>query len=169
MALLPEPIVEVVDPDTGEVVAAGAPGEVVVTLLNPAYPLLRLGTGDMAINGDPAPGSSRQEERTIILVGRSGEAVKVRGMFVHPNQLRFAVSQIAKAAAVQGVVTRTGSRDSFAVRIALEDEGGSAEMEERLKETVRQFCLVKVDEVQFVASDAIGADERGMIDARSWD
>lgn len=169
MQLLPEPIVEIVDPETGQVVGAGEAGEVVVTLLNPAYPLLRLGTGDMAINGDPAPGSSRQEERTIILVGRSGEAVKVRGMFVHPNQLRFAVGQVAQAGAVQGVVTRTGGRDSFTVRVALEREGGTAELEARLKEVVRQVCRVKVDDVQFVAAGAIGADERGMVDARSWE
>lgn len=169
MTLLPEPVVEIVDPETGQVVGPGAPGEVVVTLLNPAYPLLRLGTGDMAINGDPAPGRSRQEERTITLVGRSGEAVKVRGMFVHPNQLRFAVSQAVKAGAVQGVVTRTGGRDCFTVRIALEGEAGSAGLEERLKEIVRQFCLVKVDAVEFVAPGAIGADERGMVDARSWE
>lgn len=169
MELLPEPIVEIVDPETGQIVGPGLPGEVVVTLLNPAYPLLRLGTGDMAINGDPAPGSSRQEERTIILVGRSGEAVKVRGMFVHPNQLRFAVGQVAPASVVQGVVTRTQGRDCFTVRVALEGEGGSPGMEEQLKDTVRQFCLVKVDAVEFVAPDAIGAGERGMIDARSWE
>jgi hypothetical protein len=90
-------------------------------------------------------------------------------MFVHPNQLRFAVGQVAKAAAVQGVVTRTTGRDSFTVRVALEGGQGSAEMGERLKDAVRHLCLVKVDEVQFVAPGDIGAAERGMVDARSWE
>ncbi|MDT8307593.1 MAG: AMP-binding protein [Anaerolineae bacterium] len=168
LQLLPEPIVELVDPETGQVVAAGAPGEVVVTLLNPAYPLLRLGTGDMAINGDPAPGSSRQEERTIILVGRSGEAVKVRGMFVHPNQLRFAVGQVVQAAAVQGVVTRAGDRDVFTVRVALQEDSDTGELAARLKEAVRQVCRVSVDDVRFIGPDEIGAEERGMLDERTW-
>jgi phenylacetate-CoA ligase len=169
MQLLPEPIVEIVDPETGALVSAGAPGEVVVTLLNPAYPLLRLGTGDMAINADPAPGTSRQEDRSIILVGRSGEAVKVRGMFVHPNQLRFAVGQVTKARAVQGVVTRSSGRDCFTVRIALEDESGTAALDEQLKQAIRQMCLVKVDQVDFVAPEVIAADARGMVDGRSWE
>lgn len=170
MALLPEPIVEIVDPETGQVVGAGQPGEVVVTLLNPAYPLLRLGTGDMAINGDPAPGRSRQEERTIILVGRSGEAVKVRGMFVHPNQLRFAVAQVAPAGAVQGAVTRTGGRDQFIVRVALaEGNAGTEELAARIGEAVRQLCLVKADEVQFVGPEVIAPGARGMVDERSWE
>lgn len=170
MELLPEPIVEIVDPETGQVVGAGQPGEVVVSVLNPAYPLLRLGTGDMAINGDPAPGSSRQEERTIILVGRSGEAVKVRGMFVHPNQLRFAVSQVGKPAAVQGLVSRTGGRDWFTVRVAMpEEEAGTEDLAARIGEAVRQVCRVKADDVQFVGPEAIAPGARGMVDERSWE
>jgi phenylacetate-CoA ligase len=170
MELLPEPIVEIVDPETGQVVGPGEPGEVVVTLLNPAYPLLRLGTGDMAINGDPAPGRSRQEARTIILVGRSGEAVKVRGMFVHPNQLRFAVSQVAQPAALQGAVSRSGGRDHFTVRVAMTAEAaGTEELAARIGEAVRQVCRVKVDDVQFVDADAIAPGARGMVDERSWE
>jgi len=110
MQLLPDPIIELLDPETGEPVPAGSPGEVVVTNDSRVYPLIRLGTGDMAINIDPNPGQSSQEERAITLVGRSGEARKVRGMFVHPNQLRFAVGQvtgaIGGASGVQGVVSR---------------------------------------------------------------
>ena len=89
MPLLPQPIIQVVDPDTGRTVGPGEVGEVVVTNFSHHYPLIRLGTGDMAVNMDPNPGGSKQEERAIILVGRRGEAVKVRGMFVHPNQLFY--------------------------------------------------------------------------------
>ena len=86
MRLLPEPIIQVVDPDTGASVGPGETGEVVVTNFNRLYPLIRFGTGDLAMNIDPRPGESAQAERAIILVGRRGEAVKVRGMFLHPNQ-----------------------------------------------------------------------------------
>ncbi|UCC51777.1 MAG: phenylacetate--CoA ligase family protein [Anaerolineaceae bacterium] len=79
MQLLPEPVVQVVNPDTGQSVGPGETGEVVVTNFSHVYPLIRFGTGDMGVNIDPRPGESDQEERSVILVGRRGEAVKVRG------------------------------------------------------------------------------------------
>ena len=168
MQLFPMPIVQVVDPETGKTVGAGEAGEIVVTSLDPAYPLIRLGTGDMAVNVDPKPGESRQEERGIILVGRSGDAVKVRGMFVHPNQLRFAVAQVLQASAVQGVVTRPELRDYFQVRVVPAGEVADAEAAaEQIKAAVRQVCRVRADEVVFV--DSIPEGARGMVDERSWD
>jgi phenylacetate-CoA ligase len=167
MTLLPSPIVEIVDPETGKRVGAGEAGEVVVTNFDHAYPLIRLGTGDMAMNVDPKPGTSKQEERGLILVGRSGEAVKVRGMFVHPNQLRFGVAQVLQAQAVQGVVTRPETRDHFLLRVVptaeLADPAAAAE---GVKQAVRQVCRVRVDEVSFV--DAIPEGAPGMVDERSW-
>ncbi len=171
MALLPEPIVQVVDPQTGLSVGAGEAGEVVVTTLDPAYPLIRLGTGDMAINLDPDPGQSSQNQRAIILVGRSGEAVKVRGMFVHPNQLRFAVGQFAAIQAIQGVVTRPEpSRDHFVVRIVLVDPtAASPGLAEIMQDTIRQSCRVRADEIIFTTADALPQGAPGMVDERTWE
>lgn len=169
MQLLPLPIVQVVAPDTGQSVGPGETGEVVVTNLDPAYPLIRLGTGDLAVNVDPAPGRSRQEERSLILVGRSGEAVKVRGMFVHPNQLRFAVVQVVRGATVQGVVDREEHRDRFTVRVALAAPAqGTTELAAAIGEAVRQTCRVRVDEVEFVPAEAIPAGAAGIVDRRQW-
>ena len=170
LTLLPAPIIQVVAPDTGKQVGPGEAGEVVVTNFNKAYPLIRFGTGDMAIFNDPAPGQSKQEERTITLVGRSGEAVKVRGMFVHPNQLRFAVSQVMAFQAVQGVITRPELRDAFVIRIAPQESPADADaLIARIKDQVRQVCRVRVDEVQFVTPDAIPDGSPIMLDQRSWD
>jgi phenylacetate-CoA ligase len=169
MQLLPLPIVQVVAPDTGQSVGPGEAGEVVVTNLDPAYPLIRLGTGDLAVNVDPNPGLSCQQDRSIILVGRSGEAVKVRGMFVHPNQLRFAAAQVAPGAAVQGVVDRADQQDTFELRVALaEGDAGSDVLAGALQEAVRQACRVRVDRVKFVAADAITAGAPGLVDRRHW-
>ena len=118
MRLIGEPIIQVCDPDTGEIVDSGGTGEVVVTLFEKAYPLIRYGTGDMAMNMDPNPGVSAQTDRSIILVGRSGDAVKVRGMFVHPNQVRAALGQVAPGATFQGIVTRPEARDHLELRVA---------------------------------------------------
>lgn len=166
MPLLPEPVVQVVDPETGGDVAPGTPGEVVVTNFNRAYPLIRIGTGDMAILLDPKPGSSRQEERALILVGRSGEAKKVRGMFVHPNQLRFAVGQLLPGAAVQGAVSHDDAgKDFFVVRVAAED-GGQADA---IAEAVRGVSRLRVDRVEFVGAGGLSAAAPGMVDDRRWD
>lgn len=170
MQLLPRPIIQVVDPDTGQNVGPGEVGEVVVTNLNAAYPVIRLGTGDMAVNVDPNPGHSQQEERAIILVGRRGEAVKVRGMFVHPNQVRFALNQIVAFTGFQGIITHPETRDYFKLQVALApgQEGDRAELAEKIKAQVRGVCRVTVDEVVFVEPDAIAADAPGMTDQREW-
>jgi phenylacetate-CoA ligase len=169
MQLLSEPIVEVVDPDTGQPVGAGETGEVVATNFSRVYPLIRIGTGDMAMNVDPNPGQSAQEERAIILVGRSGDAAKVRGMFVHPNQLRFAAGQIPGVKSVQGVVRRPEHKDHFSVRIEVEGEVDEATVAEQLQGAVRNLCRVRVDEVEFVSEGTITADTPGMLDERTWD
>lgn len=171
MDLLPEPIIELADPDTGQLVGAGEVGEIVVTGFSKVYPLIRLGTGDLAINVDPLPGESVQEERQIIIVGRRGDALKVRGMFVHPTQLRFAVAQVSMMLgihpppAVQGVVTRPDpQRDFLTIRVATAE---NPNLEDALREAIHQACRVRVDAVVFVAE--IDEGERMMVDGRAWD
>ena len=170
MQLLPLPVVQVVAPDTGQSVGPGEAGEVVVTNLDPAYPLIRFGTGDLAVNADPDPGQSCQQDRSIILVGRSGEAVKVRGMFVHPNQLRFAAAQVAPGAAVQGVVDRHEHQDNFELRVALPASVGASDaLAGLIQEAVRQACRVRVDRVDFIAASALPEGAPGLVDLRRWD
>ena len=135
----------------------------VVTNFSRAYPLIRLGTGDMAVNIDPNPGASRQEERALMLVGRKGEAVKVRGMFVHPNQLRFAAGQVVPFTAIQGVVTRPEAQDEFVVRIVTM-HGIKLRCS---KQRLRRACRVGVDTIAYV--DEIEAGAPGMLDLRDWD
>ena len=173
MRLLPEPIIQVVDPDSGASVGPGETGEVVVTNDNQLYPLIRFGTGDLAMNIDPRPGESAQAERAIILVGRRGEAVKVRGMFLHPNQLRFAAAQVPGVGAVQAVVTRPdGVRDHLALRVAAplppgegQGEGSHAALAEALKAAVQGVCRVRVDEASF---GEVTADAPIIMDERDW-
>jgi phenylacetate-CoA ligase len=169
MRLLKTPIVQVVDPETGQSVGPGEAGEVVVTTFNETYPLIRFGTGDLAMSLDPAPGKSRQEDRSIILVGRVGDAVKVRGMFVHPNQLRFALSQVAGIARAQAVVTRPENRDSLTLRVVPADASADREMLTKgLGVAVQSACRVKVDEVKFVSPTALDEGGALIVDERVW-
>lgn len=157
MRLLETAIIQIVNPETGERTPAGESGEVVVTTFNKVYPLIRLGTGDLAINVDPAPGQSRQGERSIILVGRVGDAVKVRGMFVHPNQLRFAVGQVAGVKAFRAVVTRPANRDDFTLQLVTDEGVDRAAVQTAAVQAVRSVCLIKVDAVEFVEQLEEGA------------
>lgn len=167
MQLLPQPIIEVVDPETGQPVGAGETGEVVATNFSRAYPLIRIGTGDMAMNMDPNPGQSQQTERSIILVGRSGEAAKVRGMFVHPNQLRFATGQVPGVQKVQGVVSRPEHKDHFLLRVEAADVD-QATVAEQVKTAVQGLCRVRVDDVEFLVPGTLGENAPGMVDERDW-
>jgi phenylacetate-CoA ligase len=166
--LLAAPIIQVVDPDTGQEVGPGEVGEVVVTNFSRIYPLIRYGTGDMAVNVDPNPGQSRQEERSIILVGRRGEAVKVRGMFVHPNQVRFAAASIPTILATQVIITRPELRDNVTIRAEVKDGQGSDALAEQLFGAFQAACRVKADRVEFVAPDTIDPQEPGVYDQRQW-
>ncbi len=159
-------VIELVDRDTGKRVGARAPGEVVVTTFNETYPLIRLGTGDMAVYTDDSL-------KNILLVGRAGEAVKVRGMFVHPNQLKLAASKFPAIARVQGVVTRPDKlRDDFALKVELADESAPADREKLRAEysaAVQGVCRVSVDRVEFIAKGSLPENARGMVDERKWE
>jgi phenylacetate-CoA ligase len=169
MRLLKDPIIQVVNPETGEPAGPGETGEVVVTTFNETYPLIRLGTGDLAVNVDPAPGESRQEERSIILVGRVGDAVKVRGMFVHPNQLGFALRQVPGIARAQAVIARPENRDQLTLRVVLADETADREaLSQGLSVAVQSACRVRVDGVEFIAAGALDEDAAPILDERSW-
>lgn len=169
MQLLDSSIIQVVNPDDGKNVNPGEVGEIVVTNFDKTYPLIRLGTGDLAMNIDPSPGKSRQSERSIILVGRVGDAVKVRGMLVHPNQLRFSVGQLPGIAAFQAVVSRIGHRDSLLLKAVLSEKDQNLDMiREHLIQAVRSTCRINVDQIDFVGQNEIDQNEPLIIDQRSW-
>jgi phenylacetate-CoA ligase len=82
-------IIEIVRPGTGEPVAPGDTGEIVVTLFNHDYPLIRFATGDMSamLVDAPASGCGRTNVRIKGWMGRADQTTKVRAMFVHPAQV----------------------------------------------------------------------------------
>jgi phenylacetate-CoA ligase len=170
MRLLSRPIIQVVNPETGQSAGPGETGEVVVTTFNETYPLIRLGTGDLAINLEPAPGESRQADRSIILVGRVGDAVKVRGMFVHPNQLVFALRQVSGIERAQAVVTRPENRDRLTLRVVLSDEAADREaVSNEVGVAVQSACRVKVDRVEVIPASVLDEDAQAIVDERSWE
>jgi phenylacetate-CoA ligase len=161
--IMPLMYLQIVDPQTGQEVEPGSTGEVVATTFNKAYPLVRFGTGDL---GALAPDLVDGQQHLLGLFGRSGEAIKVRGMFLHPNQLRAATMAFPVISAIQAVITRSDDhRDVVTVRVELSDESQAAEIAEELKVLAQQAIRLRIDEVVVVPAGTIG-NERTVLDKR---
>lgn len=110
-------IVEIVRPGSDRPVPDGEVGEVVVTSLNPDYPLLRFATGDMSAI---LPGQSpcgRTNRRIKGWMGRADQTTKIKGMFVRPEQVELLVSRHAEIARARVIASRDGEMDVMTVQI----------------------------------------------------
>ncbi len=117
MILSEDLILEIVRPGTGDPVPDGEVGEVVVTSLNPAYPMIRLSTGDLSA---VLPGQSpcgRTGMRIKGWMGRADQRTKVKGMFVDPRQIAELTARHRQIARARLVVSRDGELDAMTLRV----------------------------------------------------
>lgn len=153
-------IVEIADPETGKVLPDGEVGEVVVTTFNRAYPLIRFGTGDLSVAERDANG----ERFLRALVGRSGEALKVRGMFLHPNQLRLIGNAFPQVDGIAATVQRSDG-DHLFVQVMLA-EGQPVEdivaFKVRFGEVFKQLARLRADNIEIVPSGTLKSGERSL-------
>ncbi|HEV3365219.1 MAG TPA: AMP-binding protein [Acidimicrobiia bacterium] len=166
--LTEDAMVEIVEPGTGERLETGEIGEVVVTSFSPSYPLVRFGTGDLAALlpepcscGLPSPILSR-------LAGRIGDAVKVRGLFLHPGQVESAIDAIGGIGRYQVAVRRAGLRDELVVRIEVDGDGGEG-VPERIEQRAREVWRVRPDRVETVPFGTLPEGGKVLVDERIWD
>lgn len=110
-------IVEIVRPGTGNPVPAGEVGEIVVTTLNPDYPLIRFATGDMSAIMDGTSPCGRTNTRIKGWMGRADQTTKIKGMFVRPEQVAAFVSTHPDIARARVIATRNGEMDEMTVKI----------------------------------------------------
>jgi phenylacetate-CoA ligase len=167
--LLDSLYIEIADPTSGEPVPLGEIGEIVVTTFNKAYPLLRFGTGDL---GALAPQSAPEcdgGQQLLGLYGRSGDAIKVRGMFLHPNQLLGAKMQFPQIKHIQAIITRPANSDYVTLRVELQDGADGTDLPEKLKELARVAVRLRIDDVEIVEAGGIDPSERTVQDQRDWD
>lgn len=110
-------IVEIVRPGTGDPVADGEVGEVVVTTLNPDYPLIRFATGDLSavLPGDSPCG--RTNMRIKGWMGRADQTTKIKGMFVRPEQVAALVARHPEVAKARVIAQRDGEMDAMVVQL----------------------------------------------------
>ncbi|MDN2565034.1 AMP-binding protein [Aquibium sp. A9E412] len=156
-------ILEIVRPGTDDAVPAGEVGEVVVTSLNPAYPMVRLGTGDLsAVLAGPSP-CGRTNTRIKGWMGRADQRTKVRGMFVDPRQVAEVVARHAGIARARLVVTREGERDlmTLTVEPVAGEAPDTAAIEATLRDVTKLGGRVAVAEAGTLPNDGkVIADER---------
>ncbi|HYZ88077.1 MAG TPA: AMP-binding protein [Myxococcales bacterium] len=168
MHLHPEAIVEVLDLESGKPAAPGQPGEIVATIFDPAYPLIRFATGDIGALAAPSPCAClRTAPKLAGLVGRVGDAVKVKGMFIRGAEIEKALKTFP-VARFQAVVTRDQHQDHLEYVLELA-EGTSADdaLFSRISETLREAVKVRGD-VRAVPPGTIPQGAKRIDDRRTW-
>ena len=159
-------IVEIVRPGTGDPVPEGEVGELVITTLNPDYPLIRLGTGVLsAILPGTCP-TGRTGQRIKGWMGRADQTTKIRGMFVHPGQVAEIVKRFPEVTKARLVVTGEMANDQMALHVettALTDAG----LKTRLSDAVRDVTKLR-GEVHLLVPGSLANDGKVIEDARSY-
>ena len=159
-------IVEIVRPGTGDPVPEGEVGELVITTLNPAYPLIRFGTGDLsAILPGMCP-TGRTGQRIKGWMGRADQTTKIRGMFVHPGQVAEIIKRFPSVTKARLVVSGEMANDQMALHV--ETSGVSDEaLKTLISEAVRDVTKLRGD-VYLVAPGSLANDGKVIEDARSY-
>jgi phenylacetate-CoA ligase len=159
-------LVEVCDLDTGRGLWNGEEGQVVYTLFRSGYPLVRIGTGDLSAFVPEPCECGRPTPRIVGWLGRVGEAVKVRGMFLHPRQVRSVMAEVPEVARYRFVVEREEHRDVLRCEFVPAAGTDAASLAESLKERVRSALRFNA-EVEAVES--LDPDAPVLVDTRTWE
>jgi phenylacetate-CoA ligase len=156
-------IVEIVRPGTGDPVPEGEVGEVVVTTLNPDYPLIRFATGDLSA---VLPGRSpcgRTNLRIRGWMGRADQTTKIKGMFVRPEQVAALVARHPEVIRARIIATREGEMDAMTVRLET-PAGDPARYEGSVIETLKMRGRVEI-----VPPGSLPNDGKVIEDLRRYD
>jgi len=159
-------IVEIVRPGTGDPVAAGEVGEVVVTTLNPDYPLIRFGTGDLSAVLEGSCPTGRSNTRIKGWMGRADQTTKIRGMFVHPGQIADIVKRFPEVARARLVVTGEMANDAMTLKVETAC-GGPDALALKIGEAIRDVTKLRGD-VEFFLPGSLPNDGKVIEDARSY-
>lgn len=160
-------IVEILDPQTGEAMPEGAPGEVVVTTSNKVYPLIRFGTGDLSsLAADPCP-CGRTSPRLTRILGRADQVTKVKAMFVHPSQVQRVIDSHPEIARGRLLVERPKDQDIMTLEVELKaqaPEGFIGAVEQTLREVTKLKGAVRTLE-----PGTLPEGHKTIEDVRKWD
>lgn len=168
MHLGEDAIVQVCDPQTGEPLPPGHIGEIVATVNNATYPMLRFATGDLTVIDDARCPCGRTSPRMLGWRGRADEVTKVRGMFIHPRQADEVAGRVQGIQRHQVVVGREGHQDTLTFRVELVEGAAAAAVSRELEAAIRDVMKLR-GRVEVTPPGAIAGDARKIVDQRTWE
>jgi phenylacetate-CoA ligase len=171
MHLMDEYVTEIVDPETGKQLGPGEVGEIVTTQLhNKNWGLIRFGTGDLSSYVTETCPCGRTASRITGIVGRAGDAVKVRGMFVVAKQAEQAIMGFNQVAKFQLVVGRREHRDEMTLKVELKGSGiDKDKLSVDINQKFQDICRIKIDRIEFVGPGTINDKQQAIVDERKWE
>ena len=158
-------IVEIVRPGTGDPVPAGEVGEVVVTTFNRYYPMIRLATGDLSAIMEGQSACGRTNTRIKGWMGRADQTTKVKGMFVHPEQVATVATRHPEISRLRLVVGRDGETDVMTLHA--EAETSDRSLAEKIAQTVQDVTKLR-GAVELVPPGSLPNDGKVIADERDY-
>lgn len=155
-------LLEIVRPGGGEAVEDGEIGEVVATTFDAAYPLVRLGTGDLSAFASGSSRCGRTNRRIKGWMGRADQTTKVRGMFVHPRQVEAVLKRAPDGAKARLEVSEAGGKDQMRLLV---EAAETPELKSALEDAIRIETRLRGD-VAFVGAGALPDDGKLIDDQR---
>lgn len=173
MHLMDEYVIEIVDPESGKQLGPGEIGEIVVTPVhNKVWGLIRFGTGDLSSYiTEPCP-CGRTAKKLTAIVGRTADAVKVRGMFVVAKQAEQVCLSFEPVSRFQIRVARQEQRDEMTLKVELEHEATEKDKQKLasdLRQKFQDVCRIKLDQIDFVEKGTIPEEQSKIVDKRTWE
>lgn len=157
---------EIVRPGTGELVTPGEVGEVVVTNLGPEYPLIRFATGDLSAAMDGNSPCGRSNQRIKGWMGRADQTAKVRGMFIHPEQVDKVIKRHPEISRARLIVDWIEQADQ--IKLQCEIGKADASLIAAIEESIRSICKLR-GEVEIVDVDSLPNDGKVIDDIRQYE
>ena len=168
MHLLEDAITQVCDPTTGEPLPNGQIGELVATVHNRTYPMIRFSSGDLTVITDEPCRCGRTSARMLGWRGRADEVTKVRGIFVHPRQVDEIVARVKGVERFQVVVGREAHNDTLTLRVQLAPGVDAAAASSALEAGIRDVMKLR-GSVAVVGAGTIPDNAKKVSDERKWD
>ena len=158
-------VLEIVRPGTGDLVAPGEVGEVVITTFNPDYPLVRFGTGDLSAVLPGISPCGRTNVRIKGWMGRADQTTKVRGMFVTPKQVGEIVRRHPEILKARLVIAGETGKDNMMLRCEI--KGEDAGLKAALVASIRDVTKLRGD-IDFVPAGSLPNDGKVIDDTRKY-
>ncbi len=161
--------VEVVEPHTGRAVRPGAAGEIVATSFNPSYPMIRMATGDISVlNWQPCI-CGRTGPMLKRILGRTEQAAKVRGTFIHPWQTDEVISRHPEVFKYQVVISRADHTDVMTFVVELKEAvHDSGIIRARIERDIKEILTIK-GVARIVPKGTIPDLHKKIEDKRTWE